>query len=133
MDFGIPLQLILDGIGGPANALSALNSTAVTLGGALQTGNVAVAAATILDAPAVVTNAFLNGTTTISLPPATLFGQFSSGTYLNLGGILTPLTEPAVTLNGFPLPTGGPTPIGGLIPGLLSFGPQLAADITPIT
>ncbi len=128
VSFGIPLQLILDGIGGPANALSALNSTGVALGGALQTGNAAAAAATILDAPAVVTNAFLNGTTTITLPPTTLFG-LPSGTDLNLGGILSPLTEPEVFLLGDPLPVAGGTPVGGIIPGLLSFGPQLANDI----
>ncbi|WP_068177522.1 PE family protein [Mycobacterium sp. UM_CSW] len=136
LSFGIPLQLILDGIGGPANALSALNSTGAALVGAAQAGNASAFAATFLDAPAVVANAFLNGTTVVTLPPATvsLLGlSLPSTTYLTLGGILAPLTTPEVLvdLDGFPLQlelTGG-TPIGGLIPGLLSFPAQLAADI----
>jgi hypothetical protein len=136
LNFGIPLQLILDGIGGPANALSALNSTGVSLVGALQSGNASAAALTLLDAPAVVANAFLNGTTVVALPPATvsLLGlSLPSTTYLTLGGVLAPLQTPVVIVDffGTPLPlelTGG-TPIGGLIPGLLSFPAQLAADI----
>jgi hypothetical protein len=40
-NFGLPLRLIFDGIGGPVNALSALNSSAVAFGGAVQSGNVA--------------------------------------------------------------------------------------------
>jgi hypothetical protein len=139
VSFGIPLQLILDGLGGPANALSALNSTAVAFTGAVQTGNVAAATATLLDAPAVVTNAFLNGTTTIALPPAVINYSgltIDSTLYLPLGGILTPLAFPQGIAELFgieiPLTVSGGTPVGGLIPGLLSFGPQLAKDITPI-
>ncbi|WP_158090421.1 PE family protein [Mycobacterium sp. IEC1808] len=137
LSFGIPLQLILDGIGGPANALSALNSTGVALVGAAQAGNASAFAATLLDAPAVVADAFLNGSMLVPLPPAavSLFGfTLPSTTYLPLGGILTPLSLPSVfvDLGGGDLAqlqlTGG-TPIGGLIPGLLSFPAQLAADI----
>ncbi|OBI91789.1 PE family protein [Mycobacterium sp. 1245805.9] len=136
LSFGIPLQLILDGIGGPANALSALNSTGAALVSAAQAGNASAFAATFLDAPAVVANAFLNGTTVVTLPPATvsLLGlSLPSTTYLTLGGLLAPLTTPEVfvDLDGLQLQlqlTGG-TPIGGLIPGLLSFPAQLAADI----
>jgi hypothetical protein len=136
LTFGIPLQLILDGIGGPANALSALNSTGAALVSAAQAGNAVAAATTILDAPAVVANAFLNGTTLVALPPAmvSLFGlTLPSTTYLPLGGILTPLSLPSVfvDLDGtlLQLELSGSTPIGGLIPGLLSFPAQLAADI----
>jgi hypothetical protein len=136
LSFGIPLQLILDGIGGPANVLSALNSTGTALVSAAQAGNASAFAAAFLDAPAVVANAFLNGTTVVTLPPATvsLLGlSLPSTTYLTLGGVLAPLATPEVLvdLDGFPLQlqlTGG-TPIGGLIPGLLSFPAQLAADI----
>jgi hypothetical protein len=137
LSFGVPLQLILDGIGGPANALSALNSTGAALVSAAQAGNASAVAATLLDAPAVVANAFLNGTTLVALPPATvsLFGlSLPSTTYLPLGGILTPLSLPEVVVDlggGFTgtLELSGNTPIGGLIPGLLSFPAQLAADI----
>ncbi|OBG30735.1 PE family protein [Mycobacterium sp. E3198] len=136
LDFGIPLQLLLDGIGAPANALSALNSTGQALASALQAGNASAAAATLLDAPAVIADAFLNGTTVVTLPPAmvSLLGlTLPSTTYLPLGGLLTPLSLPAVWVNldGFmlQLELSGGTPIGGLIPGLLSFPAQLAADI----
>jgi hypothetical protein len=136
LSFGIPLQLVLDGIGAPANALSALNSTSVAFMGALQAGNASAAAATLLGAPGVIANAFLNGTTVVALPPASvsLLGlTLPSTTYLTLGGVLAPLSIPQVLvdLDGTILTlelTGG-TPIGGLIPGLLSFPAQLAADI----
>ncbi|MCV7102685.1 PE family protein [Mycobacterium palustre] len=135
INFGVPLQLVLDGLGGPINALSALNSTGVALGGALQTGNAAGALAAVLDAPAVVTNGFLNGTTALILPPADLGGGLTSMVEIPFGGILTPLALPTLLINILgdttPLPLLGGTGIGGLIPGLLGLGPQLAGAITP--
>jgi hypothetical protein len=140
LNFGLPLQFIFDGIGGPANALSALNSSAVAFTGAVQAGNASAAAAALLDMPAVVTNGFLNGSTLINLPPASLAallpGIFST-VQIPLGGILTPLSippgfifspdDPGVIV---PIMFGpGSTEIGGLIPGLLSFGPELAQAI----
>ncbi|MCV7381528.1 hypothetical protein BST11_21320 [Mycobacterium alsense] len=137
IDFGLPLQLLVDGIGAPANALSALNSSAVAFVTAAQTGNASAAALALLDAPANIANGFLNGQTLIDLPEfdvtVTAGGvpltTLSSVAGLPLGGLLTPLSP--VILGG---PGGGPlpgTPLGGLIPGLLSFGQQLAAAITP--
>ncbi|MEE6180050.1 PE family protein, partial [Mycobacterium sp. 050134] len=133
--FGIPLQLVLDGIGGPINGLGALNSSAVALGSALQTGDLTGALTAFLDAPANVANAFLNGTTDLTLPPASLFG-LTSVLQIPLGGILTPTELPTLFLGntGGPLTpvrfTGGGTGIGGIIPGLIGLGPQLAAAIT---
>jgi hypothetical protein len=135
INFGLPLQLIFDGIGAPANALSALNSSAVAFAGAVQTGNASAAAAALLDAPAVVANGFLNGQTLISLPPLTVnitaggvpLLTITSTAELPLGGLLTPLSPVVDSVLG---PLQG-TQIGGLIPGLLSFGPELAAAITP--
>ncbi len=49
--FGLPLQLVFDGIGAPINALSALNSSAVAFSSALCAGNASAAVAAILDAP----------------------------------------------------------------------------------
>jgi PE family len=140
VNFGLPLQFIFDAIGGPANALSALNSTGVALAGAVQTGNASAAAAALLDAPAFVANGFLNGSTSITLPPAVLLGWgIQSTVQIPLGGILTPLSLPLVSAEfaglggGAPVwfPAGsGSTEFGGLIPGLLSFGPELAQAIT---
>jgi hypothetical protein len=136
--FGSPLQVLFDGIGAPVNALSALNSTGVAFAGAVQTGDLAGAAAAVLDAPAVVANGFLNGQTFISLPtlPVTVtvggipLLTLDSVAELPLGGLLTPLSPVVLGGGGGPLPG---TPIGGFIPGLLSFGSELAAAITPIT
>ncbi len=128
LDFGIPLQLVLDGIGSPITALSALNSSAVAFSTAVQAGDGAGALAAVLDAPAVVANGFLNGTTYLTLPPASLFG-FTSTTEIPFGGILTPLSIPQVFLEGQQLTIPNGTGIGGLIPGLLSIPAQLAADI----
>ncbi|ORA11700.1 PE family protein [Mycobacterium asiaticum] len=142
LTFGLPLQLVLDSIGGPANALSAINASSVAFVSAIQAGNAPAAAAAILDAPAVIADAYLNGTTVISLPPALvdLLGTgtpLPSTTDIQLGGILAPLSLPQVFVNAGPgfehlqLELSGDTEIGGLIPGVLTFGTQLAQAITP--
>jgi hypothetical protein len=147
LTFGLPLAFVFDAIGAPAQALSALNSTGVALAGAVQAGNASAAAATILDAPAVVTNGFLNGQAIpfgggnfidalIALPPltatATIGGvpilTLTESAELPVGGLLTPLSPVFLGDGGGAI---GGTQIGGLIPGLLSFGPELAAAITP--
>jgi hypothetical protein len=145
LSFGAPVQLIFDSLGGPVNALSALNSTGVSFAGAVQAGNASAATATLLDAPAFVANGFLNGTTFITLPSTALTIQLIPGldipaastVTIPLGGVLTPLSFPTATADalGVTLPvtiTGG-TPIGGLIPGLLSIDSQLVRAITTIT
>jgi len=134
--FGLPLQFLLDAIGAPANALSAMNSSALAFVTAVQTGDPLGAAAALLGAPGAVANGFLNGQTFISLPtlPVTITVLGSPLLTLNsvaeipLGGLLTPLSPIVLGGGGGPLPG---TQIGGLIPGLLSFGSQLAAAITP--
>ncbi len=136
INFGLPLQVLLDGIGAPANALSALNSSAQAFVTAVQSGDPLGAAAALIDAPAVVANGFLNGQTFISLPALTTTVtagglpvlDLTATAELPLGGLLTPLSP--VVLGGGLGPVPG-TPIGGFIPGLLSFGSQLAAAITP--
>jgi PE family len=131
--FGVPLQLVLDTIGAPGNALAALNSTGVALATSLQAGNVSGALGALIDAPANMLNGFLNGSTVATFPPAVLSG-LPSITAVNLGGLLTPLTLPSLsidiggTLFPFtldPVSTG----VGGLIPGLLSLDQQLAQVI----
>src|ERR1700677_4400953 len=147
VNFGVPLQLFFDGIGGTANALSALNSTGVAFTGAVQAGNAAGGGGAILDAPANMTNGFLNGQSLITLPPALInIGDglsFEVTTQVPLGGVLTPLSVPLsselLLIDGIPQPPAGPfmplnppsSEIGGLIPGLLSAGAQLAQVITP--
>jgi hypothetical protein len=136
--FGLPLQVLLDAIGAPANALSALNSSALAFVTAVQTGDPLGAAAALIGAPGAIANGFLNGQTFISLPtlPVTVTVDgvplltLNSVAEIPLGGLLTPLSPIVLGGGGGPLPG---TQIGGFIPGLLSFGSQLAAVITPLT
>ena len=136
LTFGLPLQLVFDAIGMPINTLGALNSSGVAFGAALQAGNASAAAAAILDAPANMANGFLNGQTLIGLPNLTTnitidgfpLGSLTTSAELPVGGLLTPLS-PVVLNPGGAIPG---TPIGGFIPGLLSFGSELAAAITPL-
>jgi hypothetical protein len=125
----------------------------------VQAGNPSAAALALLDAPANMTNGFLNGSTLITLPPlqATVsalsvdlpvVGELNlvqvpatTTTEIPIGGLLTPLSLP--TLNTTLTPLGmplividgvqvqGSTMTGGLIPGLQSIASQLATDITP--
>ena len=130
-------------MGAPGNALAALNSTGVAFAGAMQAGNASAAAAALLDAPANVTNGFLNGSTLITLPPVhataflgTLPVPATAGTQVFLGGLLTPLSLPTLSANPLGLnlvaQVPGSSETGGLIPGLQSISAQLAAMITPI-
>jgi hypothetical protein len=149
LNFGLPLALTFDAIGAPFQGLSALNSSAGAFTAALQAGNASAAAAAFLDAPANMANAFLNGqampigngldiNALIVLPPVTANAVLFPGvsipialtTELPVGGLLAPLSTPFI-MGGGPFNPGS-TQIGGLIPGLLSFGPELAAAITPI-
>jgi PE family len=142
LSFGAPVQLIFGLLGAPGNALSALNSTGVAFAGAVQAGNASAAAAALLDAPANMANGFLNGSTVVTLPPTalTILGLPTVSTVsLPLGGLLTPLSFPSAVSNVddglfiLPVDIVGGTPVGGLIPGLLSIDSQLAQAITPTT
>jgi len=137
INFGLPLQFVFDSIGAPLNAAIALNSSSVAFVGALQAGNASAAAAALLDAPANIANGFLNGQTLVGLPDLTTnitiggfpLGSLTSSAELPVGGLLTPLSPVVLNPGGAILGT----QIGGFIPGLLSFGSQLAAAITPVT
>jgi hypothetical protein len=146
LSFGAPVQLIFGLLGAPGNALSALNSSGVALAGALQAGNASAAAAAILDAPAFMANGFLNGTTVVTLPSTDLTVIVGgvlpvptvSTVQIPLGGLLTPLSFPTATattalLGTTPVDIVGGTPVGGLIPAMLSVDSQLAQAITLIT
>ena len=129
--FGLPLGLLLDVVGSPVNMLSALNSTAHALTGALQTGNLVGAVDTVLDSPATLANAALNGETLLSLPPVTLdLGGLSVTTSLEVpfGGLLAPLSPLTAEVFGIPLQLEAGTHIGGIIPALTQFLPEQLAD-----
>jgi hypothetical protein len=138
LNAGLPVALAIDGLGAPYNAAGALGSSAATLVGQLQTRDLTGAIGTLIDAPVVVTDAFLNGQSTLPLTfdlsgnPATV--------NIPLNGILVPQTTYTASVTvSIPLvgpitatvPVGG-TPISGLAAGLLVYAPeQLALAITP--
>jgi PE family len=165
LDFLVPAVnfgpgFAFDAIGAPGLALSGLNSSAVSFMTAVQAGNPSAAALALLDAPANMTNGFLNGSTLITLPPlhATVSAvsvdipvvgdldlvqvPATTTTEIPIGGLLTPLSLPTLNTTltipvlGAPLiingvQVQGSTMVGGLIPGLQSIASQLATDITP--
>ncbi len=134
---GLPLALTLDALGAPVNGLQAFGSSATTFVDALQAGNWSGAATTLIDSPAVVTDAFLNGQST--LPVSFEIAGLPATIDIPLNGLLVPPTSydatVTLTIAGQPVPLTVPvggTPISGLATGLLIYAPeQLALAITP--
>lgn len=128
---GLPTALALDAIGAPINAANALGASTTAFTDAVRTGNWSGAATALIDAPAVVTDAFLNGQST--LPIAFEVSGFPATINLPLDGILVPPTPyTASVATGIPLigtvtTTVGGTPISGLATGLLIYGPEQLA------
>jgi hypothetical protein len=114
---GLPQLLASDALGAPVNGALALQSSSTAFFGGLQAGNPAAAATTLVDAPACVANAFLNGEATgpLGLPLSGL----SASTKVTFGGLLAPVhpLSARVSLPGSPLipsPTITGPRIGGL-------------------
>ncbi len=142
---GLPLTLLLEAAGAPLSTASSLNTVATTFATNVQTGNVAGALATVLDSPAIVANGFLNGQTTLPLQIQVLDPTGEQNLTIDLSlpmnGILAAPTAYSGTVTAwgsyggtdfsstFPAQFGG-TPVGGIIPGLLTYLPaDLAAAI----
>ncbi|MCW2661792.1 MAG: hypothetical protein JWP83_2944 [Mycobacterium sp.] len=132
---GLPVALTLDALGAPYNAAGAFGSSATAFVGQLQTGDFGGAIGTLIDGPAVVSDAFLNGQST--LPIGFDLSGFPVTVNLPLNGILVPQTVYTASITGVPVvgtitvPVGG-TPISGLATGLLIYAPeQLALAISP--
>ncbi len=133
---GLPLALALDAVGAPINGMNAFASSTAEFVDALQAGNWSGAATTLIDAPAVVTDAFLNGQST--LPISFNVSGYPATINLPLNGLLVPPTPYTASIDsGVPVigtitvPVGG-TPISGLATGLLIYAPeQLALAIMP--
>lgn len=131
---GLPLVVALDAIGPVLTTGDALQSSLSSLTAAVQTGDVAGAAAAILGAPANIANGFLNGQTVLPLNAGVSFpggsGVLNSTTYLPLGGILTPLQGGQLVTDispGVPFPLNGAM-FGGILPGLLTYLPEQFAQ-----
>jgi hypothetical protein len=125
---GLPLVLGIGALGGPVNALNAFGSSATSFINAVQTGNPLAAATSLIDAPAVMANGFLNGQSTL---PLTLnVGGLITTVNIPLDGILVPAAPYTGSIMGLgAVPVFG-TPIGGIVPDLLNLLPEeLAAAL----
>jgi PE family len=126
---GLPQLLALDALGAPINAAIAASSSGAAVLNAVRTGDPLAAITAFVDAPANVANAFLNGEATLSVP-LPVPGLTAD---VPFSGVLVPLQPFATTatLPGNPVlqtvTVTGP-PIGGLIPALLEYTPQLLAS-----
>ncbi|OBI46055.1 PE family protein [Mycobacterium sp. E796] len=121
---GLPEVLAFDALGAPVNAGLAASLSGAAFLEAVGTGNPLAAFTAFVDAPANIANAFLNGERTLPLllaPGLTADVPFS--------GLLVPVQPFTTTasLLGTSVTVSGP-PVGGLIPALLNFAPQLLAS-----
>ena len=129
---GLPQLLAFDALGAPVNAALAASASGRAFFDAVQTGNPLGAFAALVDAPANINNAFLNGEQTLPLTLA-VQGQ-SLSVDVPFAGLLVPLQPFATTvpLSGNPLlqtvTITGP-PVGGLVPALLEYTPELLASV----
>lgn len=128
---GLPELLAFDALGGPVNAATAFTASSSAFFGALAAGNPLAAATALIDAPANIANAFLNGQETLSL--SVPFAGQSLTAPVPFSGLLVPLEPLSVTTTTI---TGSPVlqtitltapPVGGLIPALVDYAPELIA------
>lgn len=125
---GLPELLAFDALGAPVNAALAASSSATAVLGAVRTGNPLAMLSAFAGAPANIANAFLNGQQTLPVPLPV------PGLTANVpfSGLLVPVQpfSTTTTLSGNPLlqtvTITGP-PVGGFIPALLNYAPQLLA------
>ncbi|OBI82570.1 PE family protein [Mycobacterium sp. 1245805.9] len=116
-DIGLPAALLIDAVGAPVNAFGALSASASQFVGELQTGNLTGAIGTLIDAPAVVTDAFLNGETSlpVSIPLPTFSTNLGPGPLLGTVTFANGTADFNIPLDGLLVP---PTPITGTITGV---------------
>uniref|UniRef100_UPI00389B3174 PE family protein n=1 Tax=Mycobacterium sp. HUMS_1102779 TaxID=3383487 RepID=UPI00389B3174 len=127
---GLPELLAFDALGAPVNAALAMQSSTTAFFGALQAGNPVGAFTTLVGAPANIANAFLNGE--VTLPVGLPLAGVPAVADIPFSGLLAPLQpfSTTATLPGSSLlqtvTISGP-PVGGLIPALAEYTPQLLA------
>ncbi|GAQ40688.1 PE-PGRS family protein [Mycobacterium pseudoshottsii JCM 15466] len=128
--FGLPVALTLDAAGSAVTTANAVGTSVTALTNAVQAGDWPAAIGALVDAPAVVANGFLNGQGTMTVP---LSVPIVDSAVINfpVNGILVPPHDytATVVIAGFSydVPIMG-TPIGGIVPGLLTYAPQQFAN-----
>jgi len=122
---GLPELLAFDALGAPVNAGLAASLSGAAILDAVGTGNPLAAFTAFVDAPANIANAFLNGEQTLAVPLPV------PGLTANVpfSGLLVPLQPFTTTtsLLGSPFVTITGPPVGGFIPALFEYTPQLLA------
>ena len=122
----LPELLAFDALGAPVNAGLAASLSGAAFLDAVGTGNPLAAFTAFVDAPANIANAFLNGEQTLAVP-LPVPGLTAD---VPFSGLLAPLQPFATTtsLLGSPSVTITGPPVGGLVPALLEYTPQLLAS-----
>ncbi len=131
LGFGLPELLAFDALGAEVNVSSAVTAANAQIWGALAAGDPLAAATAVFAAPANIANALLNGdqTVALSLPLPGL----SVTANVPFTGLLVPLRPLDVTVNAplsplFSSVTVTGPPVGGLIPALVDYVPEVLAD-----
>lgn len=145
---GLPLVFGASVLGPPVAALEAAGASASAFTAAMQAGNGAGAFAALIDAPAVITNAFLNGQATfpyalnLSSLTGPAVGEIANVSVVGnfpLDGLLHPpgyypVTVTVTLLDSTVLPPlvvdlgVGSTPFTGLLPFMINYAPQQLAQ-----
>jgi hypothetical protein len=131
LGLGLPQLLAFDALGAPVNAATAFTASSTSFANAMLAGNPLAAAIAVVDAPANIANAFLNGQETLSLSLPLSGASVTAN--VPFSGLLVPL-QPLAATGSFPgspllnsVTITGP-PVGGLIPALVEYAPELIAD-----
>ncbi|BAV39505.1 PE family protein [Mycobacterium ulcerans] len=127
---GLPQLLALNALGAPVNAGLAVGASGTAFFGALQAGDTMGAISTLADTPANIANGFLNGSQTLSMQLS--LPGLSVAADIPFSGLLSPLQPLSLTATTPVLPLlnsltiTGP-PVGGLVPSLVQYVPELLA------
>ncbi|MEE6180031.1 PE family protein [Mycobacterium sp. 050134] len=128
--FGLPSLLAFDALGAQFNAASAAAASSAAFYSAVQAGDPLGATIALIDAPANIANGLLNGQQSLAvnlpLPGLSLTAN------IPFTGLLAPLQPWTASAMGPGLPlmntvTVTGSPVGGLVPALLNYAPQLLA------
>lgn len=132
LHLGMPVALVVNALGVPVNGVLALQTSGAAVSSALGTGNWLGVAGALVEAPAVLADGLLNGVS--SFPLTFEAGGYPVTVSVPLDGLLVeakPYTASVtVTIGNFPITTTtlvGGTPLGGLLPALLTYVPQQLA------
>ena len=132
INYNVFMGLLLDFAGAPVNGISAFGTSVTALGDALAAGTLNDAIEALATMPAVVADGYLNGhmTLPISFPVGNL-GLVNGSINLPMSGLLVGPTPSTLSFSSGSLQTSTVitgTPLGGFVPALLTYVPQLLAD-----